>query len=102
MCVFFNQINYDGVLIGAYNGFEDHIQEGKDIYHFSDVSQYISNLLGIDKKLFKKALKKHPFACHVPFLEIEKTFLYLRHQGYSVIDILQVIHILLYPMYVCK
>ncbi|CAG9768651.1 unnamed protein product [Ceutorhynchus assimilis] len=79
------------------DSFLDYIQEGKDINSTHSAVKFFSTLLDKTRQDVYKILRKHPYYNCVPFLDIERTFQYLKMAGYTKDNIARSLLILLYP-----
>lgn len=76
--------------------FDEYVKEGKDVNRKRELMKLIRSMVK-DDDIIEERFMKHPFFLNVPFVEIEKTYLYLRAHSFLNKQIAVAMPILLYP-----
>lgn len=86
------------VLASSSGSFEKYAKSGKDKTNGYEVLQFLEHTFGVDKEQLYKTLNRHPNWRNVPVLDIQHAIESLRSQGFSDQDLVNNVHLLLYPV----
>ncbi|XP_058453994.1 transcription termination factor 5, mitochondrial [Malaya genurostris] len=85
------------VLSGSSQNFEKYVRDGCDKLNSKDVCHYLNKIFDRQDNEAIKELKRHPNWYHVPTVQMEDTFEFLKSEGFTSVNIFENIQILLYP-----
>ncbi|BFF89269.1 transcription termination factor 5 mitochondrial [Drosophila madeirensis] len=73
-------------------------RDGSDRTKGRDIVVYLGNVLSKDEHALRNLLSRHPNWCHIPLLHVKQCLEYLKSKKFSLSEIFDNIHLLLYPI----
>ncbi|XP_053679321.1 transcription termination factor 5, mitochondrial [Anopheles nili] len=86
------------VLSSNAHNFERYVREGCDRTKGKDTGHFLKHIFKESGEIALQKLKRHPNWFHVPIVQMQDTVQALLNKKYSLEDILNNVHILLYPL----
>jgi len=79
--------------------FNLYLRAGKDVNNTNEVLVFVKRLLKREDETIETNLKKHKYFRHVPLIEIERSYKFLKRRRFTNQSIANVTQVLLYPSY---
>ncbi|KAL7744316.1 hypothetical protein ACLKA6_001709 [Drosophila palustris] len=80
------------------DAFAKFARDGSDRTKGRDIVVYLGNIFQKDEQVLRNLLSRHPNWCHIPVLHVKQCLEFLQSKKFGLDDILQNIHLLLYPI----